>query len=212
MNKTLMVSLLAAAAFVPMASAQKWELGGAAGLGYYTSRNVTGSASSGSVKITPGVAASGWVANSNAKKWGGELRYDFQMGDLKVWAQSGSATFKSISHAVHYDLLFHTAPVNAKVRPFAAFGGGMKIYQGTGKEVAAQPLNSLALLTKTSDLRALISAGAGVKFNFKRLGLRLEVHDYVTPFPVKVIAPAPNAKIGGFIHDLVFDLGISMLK
>ena len=211
MKTGLLLVLLLATLLAPFAAAQKWEFGGSAGGGFHTSQDVSGPAGNGSATITPGFAAGTWLANNINDRWAGEMRYDFQMGDLRVSQQSASASFASMSHAFHYDLLFHFAPREAKVRPFVALGGGVKVYQGTGKEVAAQPLNSLALLTKTSQLEGLASVGAGLKFNYRRVGFRVEVHDYATPFPAKVIAPAQNAKIGGWIHDLVLNVGVGML-
>jgi len=35
------------------------------------------------------------------------------------------------------------------------------------------------------------------------------VRDYITPFPNKVIAPAPGAKVGGWLQDFVPMFGVS---
>lgn len=210
MNRLLLLSLILV--LPPLATAQKWEFGGGAGMGFYTSQDVTSPAGNGSATIKAGVAASGWLANNTNRRWAGEIRYDFQMGDLQVKSGSTTAAFGSQSHAIHYDLQFHTSPPKSRTRPFVAFGGGFKHYRGTGTEVASQPLNKIALLTKTGDLKGLVSVGAGVKFNTGRFGFRIEVHDYLTPFPTKVIAPAQGASIGGWLQDLVFSVGVSMLQ
>lgn len=196
----------------PAGLAQKWEFGGAAGGGFYTSRNVTNPAISGTAKIGTGIAASAWLANNNTEHWGGEIRYDFQQGELQLKSGAGRAAFGGQSHAVHYDFHLHMAGRESVVRPFVAFGGGFKMYRGTGTEVAAQPLNNLALLTKTTDLRPMASVGAGIKYQLtQRLGLRIEAHDYITPFPDKVIAPAMNSSVSGWLHDLVVSFGLSIL-
>ncbi len=195
----------------PAAAAQKWEFGGGAGGGFYTSQDVTDGSTAGSVKISNGISASAWLANNSSRLWGGELRYDYQMGDLAVSSQSTRAAFGAHTQAIHYDFVLHAAPRTARVRPFVAFGGGIKLYQGTGTEVAVQPLNRLALLTKTTDMRPMASVGGGIKVNGRRVGLRVEVHDFMTPFPDKVIAAAPKASIGGWLHDLVVDVGLSLL-
>jgi hypothetical protein len=211
MKTVVLLSTSCALLFTAPARGQRWEIGGAAGGGFYTSPDVNSPAGSGSVKIANGLAASGWVANNNGKLWGGEMRYDFQAGDLQVTSQGADAAFAARSHAFHYDFVFHTAPGEARVRPFVAFGGGFKLYQGTGTEVASQPLNNLALLTKTTDVRPLVAVGGGVKINARRMGFRIEVHDFMTSFPDKVIAPAQNASIGGWMQDLVFSVGLSLL-
>lgn len=193
------------------AVAQRWEIGGAAGGGFYTSQDVKTSVASASAKIANGIFASGWVANNNGNFWGGEFRYDYQRGDLDLSSNGTKASFASQSHAVHYDVLLHFAGIESPVRPFVAFGGGVKRFEGIGTEVAAQPLNGIALLTKTGDLRPLVSVGAGLKINARRLGFRIEAHDFLTPFPKKVIAPAEGASVGGWLQDFVVSAGISIL-
>ena len=211
MNKRFLLSLTLVIIFAPVVAAQKWEFGGAAGGGFYTSQDLTSPAGTGSAKIATGIAASAWLANNSSRLWGGELRYDYQMGDLELSSRSTKATFGAQSHGLHYDFVLHTTGSEARVRPFVAFGGGIKVYQGTGTEVVSQPLNELGLLTKGTDTRPMASVGAGVKINARHLGFRVEVHDFLTPFPNKVIAPAQNASIGGWLHDLVVSFGLSLL-
>ncbi len=208
----LRIALVLIALSAPAAFGQKWEFGGGGGFGFYTNQNVTNAIGDAEAKFASNVAASAWLANNSSSLWGGELRYDFQRGDMQLNSGGTKATFGAESHAVHYDFQFHFAPRSSPVRPFVAFGGGAKVYRGSGTEVAFQPLNRIALLTRTNDVRPMISAGAGVKVNMgKRLGLRLELHDYITPFPEKVIAPAANSSVGGWIHDFVATVGISFL-
>jgi hypothetical protein len=86
----------------------------------------------------------------------------------------------------------------------------VKIYSGTGTEQAFQPLSNIALLTKTKEVKPMVSVGAGVKVSLaKSVNLRLEVHDYLTPFPQNVIAPAQGSKVSGWLSDLVFMAGLS---
>jgi len=60
------------------------------------------------------------------------------------------------------------------------------------------------------DMRAVVSVGAGVKFNIaKSTLLRLEVHDYLTPFPSTLIAPVGGSTVGGWIQDFVVSAGLS---
>jgi hypothetical protein len=211
MNKRILQFLTLAIILAPLAVAQRWEFGAGAGGGFNTSQDVNGAPGGGSVTITPGMVASAWLDNNRGNRWGGELRYDYQMGDLQVSSQSTKASFSAQTHGIHYDFLLHTAPQEARVRPFIALGGGVKMYSGTGTEVASQPLNQLALLTKTSEVRGMLSVGGGVKINRGRFGFRIEAHDFITQFPNKVIAPAQGVSIGGWLHDLVVSAGISVL-
>ncbi|HZT40276.1 MAG TPA: hypothetical protein VFA28_20460 [Bryobacteraceae bacterium] len=203
------IILLAAA---PAAFAQRWEFGGGAGFGFYTSRDVHGESGVASARPGNGLSASAWLTNDTGRRLGGEIRYDYQRGDMRLSSGGTTAGFGGQSHAIHYDFQLHFAPKDARTRPFLAFGAGAKIYQGTGTEVAYQPLNQIALLTKTTDTRPLASVGFGVKTRAgKRLGLRFEVHDFLTPFPDKVIAAAQNAKVGGWVQDFVATVGLSVL-
>jgi hypothetical protein len=203
------LTLLAA----PAALAQKWEFGGGAGVGFYTSTDVQGASATASARPGNGLAASAWLTNDTGRVLAGEIRYDYQRGDMRLSSGGTTATFGGQSHAIHYDFQLHFAPKDAHTRPFLAFGAGVKMYQGTGTEVAFQPLNQIALLTKTTDTRPLASVGFGVKTRVgKRLGLRFEVHDFMTPFPDKVIAAAQNAKVGGWTQDFVATVGVSVLS
>jgi hypothetical protein len=73
-----------------------------------------------------------------------------------------------------------------------------------------QPLSSAAFLTKTNQIEGLISVGGGLKWTVGQNSLlRLEVHDYLTPFPKNVIAPAAGSKVGGWLQDFVVSVGFS---
>ena len=75
-----------------------------------------------------------------------------------------------------------------------------------------QPLQGLALLTDTHETKGLGSVAVGLKAQATRhVGLRFEVRDLITPFPRKVIAEAPGAKISGLLHDIVIMGGIAIL-
>jgi hypothetical protein len=86
----------------------------------------------------------------------------------------------------------------------------MKVFRGTGKEAAFQPLSQFAYLTRTQEVKPMVSFGGGVKFKLSpRVAMRAEVRDFLTPFPKQVITPAPGAKIGTMLHNIVPLVGIS---
>jgi hypothetical protein len=208
--KTARMLLVCLAALAPAAMAQRWEVGGGAGGGFYTSQDVSLASSSVSAKIDSNVSGSFWLDNNGPNHWGGELRGDFQLGDLALNGDGSSASFPARSYAFHYDILWHFTPNGSKIRPYVALGAGVKIYQGTGAPVAYQPLSQFALLSPTQDLTPLISAGGGVKVQIApHVQLRLEVHDYATTFPKQLITPNTGAKVGGWLMDFVPSVGIS---
>ena len=190
--------------------AQPWELGGVVGFGAYrnaSATNATGSAQAGpATEIAAGIV----IGEDRYRHLGGEFRYTFRDGDLRLKSGGQEAAMEGRAHAIHYDLLIHAAPKGSKLRPFAAVGGGVKVYQGTGKEAAFQPLSSFAFLTKTDQVEPLISFGGGVKYLVgKHAQLRADFRDYVTPTPNRLFAPAPGAKIHGWLHDFVPLVGVS---
>jgi Outer membrane protein beta-barrel domain len=192
------------------AMAQKWEVGGGVGGGFYTSQDVTASGGSASAKIQTGLAGGVWLGNNGQGHWSGELRYEYQMGDLALSSGGTTATFGAHTQQFHYDVIWHATPSESRIRPFVGAGAGIKLYQGTGAQVAYQPLSNFALLTQQQDLTALVSVGGGVKFQISpHVQLRLDVHDYITPFPNKVITPNVGAKVGGWLMDFVPMVGIS---
>jgi len=143
---------------------------------------------------------------------GGEFRYTFRDGDLRLKTGGQEASMEGRSHALHYDVLIHAAPKEAKIRPFGAVGAGIKVYQGIGKEASFQPLSSFALLTKTDQVEPLISFGGGVKFLVSsHAQVRLDVRDYVTPTPDRLFAPRAGGKIQGWLHDFVPLVGVSFV-
>lgn len=211
MKHFLSLMSLAIAVATPAAFAQKWEVGFGAGGSFLTSETITNPAGNADATRNPGLALSAWVDNNiGSGLFGGELRYDHEMGDLKLSSGGVSTTFGSQSNAVHYDFLLNFASSEAAIRPFVAVGGGVKWYSGTGTEQVYQPLSNIAVFSDVRDLRAMASVGAGVKFNIaKSTTLRLEVHDYMTPFPSKLIAPVGGSSVGGWLQDIVASVGIS---
>ncbi len=208
--KILQMLLVGSTVLAPLSMAQSWEIGGGVGGGFYTSQDVTSSAGSASAKIQTGLAGGAWFANNSQGHWSGELRYEYQMGDLALSSGGTTATFGAHTQQFHYDVMWHATPSESRIRPYVAVGAGIKLYQGTGAQVAYQPLSNYALLTQQQDLRALVSAGGGVKFQIApHVQLRVDVHDYLTPFPKNVITPNVGAKVGGWLQDCVPMVGIS---
>jgi TPP-dependent trihydroxycyclohexane-1,2-dione (THcHDO) dehydratase len=107
-------------------------------------------------------------------------------------------------------MLVHATPREARLRPFIAFGGGIKYYRGTGAEQEFQPLQNFAVLTRTSEWLPMLSVGGGVKFRIAKHALvRFDFRDYMTPFPTRVILPAGGSSVSGWLHDLTPMVGIS---
>jgi hypothetical protein len=204
---------IAALLAAPMVFAQKWEIGGGGGASFYTGKDIAGrNNAAGNFKPRGGFALTGVIGNNMYDYVGGEFRYTWQKNDLSLESGGTNVKFGARSSAFHYDVLIHTASVRQKVRPFVAVGAGVKLYEGTGREVVAQPLSNLAFLTKTRELKPLITFGGGVKVQVsEKMLFRAEVKDYFSQVPTKVAAPAPGASLGGWFHNFVFLVGVSAL-
>ncbi len=197
--------LFCAVATASAAFAQKWEVGAGIGGAFYTSQSFSNAGASATGSLSNGPVVSAWLGNNSGNHLGGEFRYDYEFNNLELNGGGTHASFGAQTQSFHYDFLFHFTPREAHVRPFVAAGGGIRMFRGTGTEQAFQPLSNLALLTKTSQIEGLVSVGGGVKLNLSSMfQLRLEVHDYLSPFPNKVIAPGLGAKGGsGWLQDFV---------
>lgn len=212
-----LLQLRAAAVLLMLAAspalAQRWEIGGGAGGSFYTGKTVTRSNLTANAKFDSGWGATGYAGHNMYKLVGGEIRYSFLKNDARLSSGSAQALFGANAHAIHYDVLLHATSAGSSIRPFVAVGGGIKVFQGTGREVVAQPLGNLAFLTKTSEYKPLLTFGAGVKLNVsKRVGFRVEVKDYFSQFPKQVIAPASGSKLSGdWIHNFVAMVSVSLL-
>jgi hypothetical protein len=211
MKHFLSLMFLAGAVAAPSAFAQKWEVGFGAGGSFLTSDTISNPLGNANAGRDPGLALSAWLDNNiGTGIFGGELRYDHEMGDLKLSSGGTSTRFASQSNAIHYDIVFNFASSEAAVRPYVLAGGGVKWYSGTGAEQVYQPLSNIAVFSDVRDLRPMVSVGAGIKFNIaKSTLLRLEVHDYLTPFPSTLIAPVSGSSVSGWLQDFVVSAGVS---
>ena len=202
--------LLATALLALPAFAQKYEFGINGGISLYGKRTVTNARGSADAGFKTGWVAGFHIGQNMYEHVGGEIRYTFLQNDMKLESGSDKATFGAQAHAIHYDFLLHTAGRGASIRPYFAVGGGVKFYKGTGAEQPFQPLSRIALLTKTTDMRPLVSLGAGIKAKLTdKIWLRFDVHDYLTSFPKDIIAPASGSSVSGWINNIVGTGGIT---
>jgi hypothetical protein len=201
-------TILLAAAFGGASFAQQWEFGGVAGGGFLNSVNVTNAVGTATAGFQAGGAFGAYVGHSSYKHIGGELRYAFLQSDLKLSSGGSTATFGGQSHVIHYDVIFHTRN-ESKAQVFAAVGGGMKLFRGTGREAAYQPLSQFGYFTKEQVVKPMASVGAGVKFQIgRKVYLRTEVRDYITAFPTEILTPPNGTKYGKLLHDFVPMVGL----
>jgi opacity protein-like surface antigen len=202
---TLAIALLAIPAY-----AQKYEFGVHGGFSMYTEKSVSSPRLTGNAGFKNGFGAGITLGHNMYDFVGGEVRYTYLKNDLKLTSSGTEAKFGAEAHAIHYDLLIHAKSRESRIRPYGAFGGGVKYYRGTGTENAFQPLSGLAILTKTSEIKPMLSVGGGVKIGISdNVLLRLDVHDFLTQVPRDVITPAAGSNLSGWIHNFVPTVGIT---
>ena len=210
MKHFLTVTFFVVAAMAPALHAQTWEVGAGAGGSFFNSQSVQNAGVNGSTGFANAFALSAWLGHTPSRMLGGEFRYDFEDAGLKLSSGGTSTSFAGHTHAVHYDFLVHLTSSEANIRPFVAAGAGVKLYTGSGAQTDVQPLQNLAFLTQTSQVEPMVSIGGGVKFHISRsTQLRIDIHDYISPFPKNVIAPAAGSKISGWVQDFAVMAGLS---
>jgi hypothetical protein len=191
-------------------AAQSWEVGAIGGYAFSPSLNVTGPAGRADTGFRSGAVVGVFGGEEMAGYWGGEARYLYRFSDLKLSSGSTSVRFGAHTHIAEGNFLLHFRRRETRLRPFLAFGGGVKIIQGTGLESASQPLGRLAALTATRELIPVAGVGFGFKLNVRdHLRFRFEGRDYIGPSPDKVIAPSPGATLGGVLHDFMGLVSVS---
>jgi len=204
-GKTLLLLAFGLCAF-----AQQWEVGGIGGVGFLNNVNVNGAAGSAKAGFAAGVAAGAFFGQNLNAHWSGEVRYEFFDSSLKLSGGGSSASFSGMAHAIHYDLIYHTNRKHSPVQFFAAVGGGLKIFEGTGSQEAYQPLMQFGYFTQTHQLKPMISVGGGFTYKLsERVYLRTEVRDFISPFPTAVIAPPQGVSYGSILQDIVPMVGVT---
>lgn len=191
------------------AHAQTLEIGVLGGGGFLPGVPVVGAPSSVSAGFQSGPAVGAVFTQNLYSHVSGEIAYFYQQGDLQLSSGSASATFAGRTQVLEYEILYHLHPRNARVRPYFAIGGGVKIFEGTGAEAAYQPLMQYAYLTRTRELKPLLTFGGGVRVALRgKMAARFDLRDQFTAFPTNVISPAPGLAINSWLHDFVPTVGL----
>ncbi|MBZ5617569.1 MAG: hypothetical protein LAQ69_02370 [Acidobacteriia bacterium] len=204
--------LLLLFAIVLGARAQQHEIGILGGGGFLNSTPVEGAAASVTASFSPGPVAGVLIGHDLYSHWSGEIRYLFEERDARLQSSGTRAGFSGQAHVLDYELVLHARPRMDRVRPYVAAGGGIKVFRGTGAEMAYRPLMEYAYLTRTQELKPMLTVGGGLKLRLgERILARLDFRDQITRFPRRIIAPAPGMTLGGWLHDFVPTVGLSWM-
>jgi len=208
--RTLGFTILLMAAAAASGLAQQWEVGGIGGGSFLNTAGVSSPVGAATAGFQSGFVGGAFFGQNLYRHLSGEVRYEFFQSNLKISAGGTTATFSGLAHAIHYDLIWHTERKNSPVQLFAALGGGMKVFYGTGAQQAYQANYQYGYMTQTHEVKPMVSVGGGFTYKLsQRVYLRAEVRDFLTPFPSKVIAPpSSNVKYGSILNDLVPMMGL----
>lgn len=193
------------------AAAQQYEIGVLGGGGFLSGASIRGGPAPVSAGLSPGPVVGILVGQDRYPRWSGEVRYLFEQRDPCLRAATASASFSGQVHTLQYDMVYRPR-AEGRVQPYISGGGGIKIFRGTGEETAYRPLMEYAYLTRTGEWKPMLSIGGGLKYRLKpRLVARIDLQNQLTPFPQKVIAPAPGMTVGGWLFDFIPTAGFSWL-
>ena len=195
------------------AIAQKWELGGLGGYGWYENASVSNSnpPASGGVGF-PSRATVGVVFAENPyHSWGGEIRWLYQWGGPEIVSNGIKTSMTGYSNLVTYDFVVYPVHNESGLRPYLAGGAGVKAYTGTGSGFAGLPTTAgLAFLRPVTQAEPAISAGGGLKYLFARHAqFRIDFRTYFTPTPSDVIHATGLSGIHGWLFTFVPTAGLS---
>ena len=206
------VSIALTCATAGLAQQRDWEVGGAFGFGFARNATISNPSGSSTAGIDNRFAAGAVIGQDLYQHFSGELRYTFRDNDLVLKNGGQKVNMDGDSHLIHYDLLFHALGRESRFRPYAAAGGGIRLFRGTGKEYANQPFSDFAVITKANEIKPLISAGGGVKFSLtSNAVVRFDFREYISPFPEKLFVTPNGSKIRGWLYDAVPMVGLSFV-
>jgi len=210
--RTFGIGVFFLAAAATCGYSQQWEFGGVGGAAFLNSAAVSSPLGAATAGFQQGGTFGAFLGQNISAHIAGEIRYEYMQSNLELKSGNATATFSGVAHAVHYDLLLHTNRRHSPVQLFAAIGGGIKYYMGTGAEAAYQPLSQFGYFTKTSAIKPMVDAGGGATFAMsKHVFLRTEVRDFITPFPTQVLTPPNGVKYARLLQDIVPMVGISYM-
>ena len=145
------VYLLTAILIALPAFAQKYEFGVHGGVSFYDKKTVTNPRGTADAGFKPGYVAGFTLGHNMYQHIGGEIRYTFLQNEMKLDSGSTEADLRIAGSRNSLRCSDSCHRAGSPVRPYVAFGGGIKYYRGTGAEQPFQPLSNIAILTKTSD-------------------------------------------------------------
>jgi hypothetical protein len=208
MWKTIAALAMVAAA----ASAQSWEVGGAAGSGMYHDGTLTSASGQAQAGMGNAIAPSVVVCDNMYQRVSGEFRYLYQGGQPFLSEGGVKSAMAGKSHTFVYDALIHLQRRESRIRPYVAIGAGVKGYMAPGPAPSPEPLLKFGALVAKNQWTLVGSVGGGVKVKVQEhVILRFDLRDYVTQFPKQQIVPVPGAAASSLLQQITPMGGVSVV-
>jgi outer membrane protein W len=169
-------------------------------------RNVT-------LRFAPGYVAGVRISENLGEHFGAELDYSLANQPVELRNLSPTLQVLNLDHRVHsvaYTVLFYGLKRDSRLRPYAAVGPGISLYETFGESED----NAVALgLSLTNRWKAAGIIGGGVKFRTtEQTGFRFDVRDHITGVPDFGLPHAATIQTAGFrpdgqLHNWQFSVG-----
>ncbi len=182
--------------------AQPFEIGAVAGYAWDHDASIRSPSGSVNAGFKPGFVGGAIFGEDPYEYIGGEVRWLYRVGGPQLTAPGIKVSAGGYTNLLYYDLLVHLRRRERKLRPYIAGGGGAEIYTSTDAAVVGQPLQTIAVIARGTEVEPLISVGAGVQCDVnRRLRLRFDFHVYMAPTPGDLFRVLRPTVIRGWQYD-----------
>ena len=189
---------------------QNWEFGGTIGYGIYRGGSIYAPGAQATASIRNRFTAGVVIGEDLYDYVSGEIRYLYQDGHPFIRYNGVRTDIQGQSHAITYDLLFHFAKHDKRLRPYVSGGFGLKGYVIAGPAPNPQPIPNIVALNTTDVWKFAFSPGGGVKYRLlPHMLLRADFRDYITTFPKSQITPAGSNTARGIFEQFTPMFGLS---
>lgn len=150
--------------------------------------------------LSSGIRVGARMALNTRAFLGHELSYAFQntsLGFLADGASGGEADLGRVAvHNMYYNFVLHGTPTRTPIRPFVTGGGGFSSFF----------LPNVSSFSGRGNTKFGYNYGGGVKFNFFKYGIRLDVRNHVTGKPFDQFLPNVEGNLNNIEVSMTFSL------
>ncbi|HXK62608.1 MAG TPA: outer membrane beta-barrel protein, partial [Acidobacteriota bacterium] len=166
------------------------------------------------LRFASGYLIGGRITENLGQHFGAELDYSLSNQPVQFRNLAPLIPAVNFDHRVHsiaYTVLFYGLKRKNRIRPYAAIGPGISLYDSFGDLEGVAATKGLTLKDRW---KAAFIVGGGVKFRVgEQVGLRFDVRDHITGvpdfgFPERGTAQDPGFRPEGQLHNWQFGVGV----